>query len=121
MSNDNRQGGVAVSRKSFRFDYSAPVDILRGSERYSFGVMLNVSRGGAAFRAYAPVLTGVSYTLCIRGVGSYPGTIVRQFNGDCYAARFDVEEGVKRRIDKALVALFGVQTQNGDERARFSA
>jgi len=120
MTNDNKQGGV-VGRKSFRFDYAAPVDILRGSERYSFGVMLNVSRGGAAFRAFAPLQTGVAYELHIRGVGTYPGTVVRRFSGDCYAARFDVEEAVKRRIDKTLAALFNVQNQDVDAKTRFSA
>ncbi len=120
MTNDNKQSGV-VGRKSFRFDYAAPVDILRGAERYSFGVMINVSRGGAAFRAFAPLQTGVAYTLCIRGVGAYPTTVVRRFGGDCYAVRFDVEEAVKRRIDKTLAALFGVQNQGANAKTRFSA
>ncbi|WP_375201899.1 PilZ domain-containing protein [Hyphococcus sp.] len=120
MTNEKENSGD-VSRKSFRFQYAAPVDIVRGTERHSFGTMINVSRGGAAFRAYAPLQMGAAYEIHIRGLGSYPVTVVRRFNGECYAARFDVEEAVKRRIDKALAALFGAENQGATEKTRFSA
>ncbi len=107
--NKKQETGATPNRKSFRFDYAAPVDIVRGKERYSFGAMINVSRGGAAFRAYVPLDVGAKYQFHIRGVGSLPGTVTRRFDGACYAARFDIEEAVKRRLDKTLAAIFGAE------------
>ncbi|WP_428407158.1 PilZ domain-containing protein [Hyphococcus sp.] len=105
--NEKQETGATPVRKSFRFEYSAPVDIVRGSERYSHGVMMNVSRGGAAFRAYVPLEIGAAYQFHIRGVGRLPGIVARRFNGVCYAVKFDVDEGVKRRLDKTLAEIFG--------------
>ena len=111
----------ANNRKSFRFNYAAPVDIIRGTERYSFGMLIDLSRDGAAFKAYAPLPMGSGYEFHIRGVGAFSGTIVRRFNGESYAVRFDIEEAVKRRIDKTLAALFDSDDEHADVKTSFSA
>ncbi|WP_375211271.1 hypothetical protein [Hyphococcus sp.] len=43
---EKEEMSVAPNRKSFRFDYAAPIDIVRELERQSFGAVINVSRGG---------------------------------------------------------------------------
>ena len=121
MTTEKKLDAVETTRKSFRFEYAAPVDVMRDGERFAYGTMLNISRGGAAFRSYVPLQMGAVYKLHIRGVGDFPVTVVRRFNGDCYAARFDVEEAVKRRIDKTLAAIFDPDGAPVAEKARFSA
>lgn len=121
MMEENTFDPDGTSRKSFRFDYAVPVDVMRGVERFAFGTVLNISRGGAAFRSFVGLEMGGVYRLHIRGVGDFPATIVRRFGGDCYAARFDIEEAVKRRIDKTLAAIFEPDAAPAEEKTRFSA
>ncbi|WP_375204619.1 PilZ domain-containing protein [Hyphococcus sp.] len=121
---EKEEMSVAPNRKSFRFDYAAPIDIVRELERQSFGAVINVSRGGVAFRAFMPLKIGAKYEFNIRGVGSLPGTIMRRFGGTCYAARFDVDEAQKRSIDKTLAAIFGTEGEGdttASEKADFSS
>lgn len=121
---EKEEMSVAPNRKSFRFDYAAPIDIVRGLERQSFGAVINVSRGGVAFTAFMPLKIGAKYEFNIRGVGSLPGTIMRRFGGTCYAARFDVDEAQKRSIDKTLAAIFSTEGEGNaiaSEKADFSS
>ncbi|MEZ5892397.1 MAG: PilZ domain-containing protein [Parvularculaceae bacterium] len=92
-------------RSSFRFPARMPVDILRGNERHSYGQLVDMSRDGAALKAFVPLNMGTAYEFHIRGVGRMPGTIVRRFNGEHYGVRFDIDEASRRRIDAVLGAM----------------
>jgi hypothetical protein len=92
-------------REATRYAARGRVTIMRGDIQRSPGDLINISAGGAAFRAYEILEIGAGYSVAIDGFGTFECRIVRRFSGTSYGVEFDLDTDTKRRLQKRLEAL----------------
>ena len=109
MKDKNVQNGPAEApaswlnrRSSARYAYQCPVSLQKNGQRYGVGELIDISREGAAFKSFSPVQVGQSYTINIKGFGSFEATVVRSFDVHCYGVHFTIGDDQKRRLGKRL-------------------
>jgi PilZ domain-containing protein len=92
-------------RKDLRFDVAMPVDVASDGHRLAFGMLENLSRGGAAISVFPLLDIGRAYSFGLRGYGSWAGTVVRRFGVKSHGIRFNIGESEKRKLDDLIRKL----------------
>lgn len=85
-----------------RYFVSATVDIALGGRRAGMGTLINISSGGVAFSSYTQLNVGSEYLITVRGVGSYPFTMVRRFGCHGYGGRLVLDPKQARDLGRLL-------------------
>lgn len=81
------------------------MDIVQGTKRCGFGSLIDISAGGAAFKAYTRLQVGEEYTIIIEKLGNYSATLVRSFDIMKYGVRFQISENERRNLAKEIEKL----------------
>ncbi len=102
--NTQAQAKFAERRQSRRFDIQLSVDVVSDGERIAFGMVDNLSRGGAAVSVFPLLEIGAQYGFHLTGYGVWTGTVVRRFGVKSHGVRFDINESQKRRLDKIIIS-----------------
>ena len=89
-------------RRSHRLVQDAAISLVRGREIHAVGELIDISRDGAAFRAFSRVEVGEIYTIIVTGLVSTSARVVRRFDIDKYAVEFLVGEKRKMEIGKKI-------------------
>ncbi len=92
-------------RKDRRVDVAMPVDVASDGRRLAFGMLENLSRGGAAVSVFPLLDIGRTYSFSLRGYGSWAGTVVRRFGVKSHGIRFNIGESEKRKLDELIRKL----------------
>lgn len=92
-------------RDGDRYALEARVDFVQDGAPVGLGELIDISRSGAAVRAHTPLKVVGQYLVLIGGIGNFSGTIIRQFNINCYGVRFDISSGAKIQLDRRLNKL----------------
>jgi len=95
----------AEQRKDRRFDIAMPVDVASDGRRLAFGMLENLSRGGAAVSVFPLLDIGRAYSFNLRGYGAWAGTVTRRFGVKSHGIRFNIGESEKRRLDEIIREL----------------
>jgi PilZ domain len=92
-------------RKDRRFDLAIPVDVASNGDWLAFGMLENLSRGGAAVSVFPVLDVGRTYSFHLRGYGAWVGTVVRRFGAKSHGIRFNIGESDKRKLDEIIKKL----------------
>ncbi len=105
-------------RKDRRFDIAIPVDVASDGDWLAFGMLENLSRGGAAVSVFPVLDVGRTYSFHLRGYGAWAGTVVRRFGIKSHGVRFNIGEDDKRKLDDIVRELSpGMASYDDKERA----
>jgi PilZ domain len=92
-------------RQDRRFDVAMPVDVACDGHRFAFGVLENLSRGGAAVSVFPLLDIGRAYSFHLQGYGAWAGTVVRRFGVKSHGIQFNIGESEKRKLDELIRKL----------------
>ncbi len=92
-------------RKDRRFVIALPVDVASDGRRLAFGMLENLSRGGAAVSVFPLLDIGRTYSFHLRGYGAWAGAVVRRFGVKSHGIRFHIGESDKRKLDEIIRIL----------------
>ncbi|MEM6415859.1 MAG: PilZ domain-containing protein [Pseudomonadota bacterium] len=100
MSSYYSNSALAVrdERDGERFKVFGRAELVRDGTLFASGSMIDLSKGGAAIRAYNPLQIGSKFLFCgdittpaPLKVGPFPCTVTRAFANYGYAVRFDFD------------------------------
>ena len=98
-------------RSASRYTLQTNIDISRDGARLASGAIINISRGGVAFRTPTPLTIGETYWLNMSGVGAMGATIVRKFNINCYGAQFQITASERDKLDEVIFAALADENE----------
>ncbi|MEO0398815.1 MAG: PilZ domain-containing protein [Pseudomonadota bacterium] len=104
---------VRDARDSDRYKVSGRAELVRDGSLHAAGTMIDISRGGAAFRAYTPLQTGAKYlfvaettTPAVCKFGPLPCVVTRSFSNHSYGIQFEIDYRQSAKLEDLLIKMF---------------
>lgn len=97
---------LTYSRDGRRYETSGRCELVRDGQVHAVGELINISRSGAAFRTYTPLMIGAEYTFINPIFGPVKAMVARRFDTHSFAVQFRINHQQREFLERLIRRKF---------------